>query len=153
MVLDPAGPLCYCKQRGCWEILCAGPAIGVQAREADLKDSRLLKMADGDPERIDARLVFDAARAGDAVAISIVDQFTRYFTQGILNIALLFVPEVIVLSGGLMRSIDLLMPPLEKTMQAYTEMVPAHRIKIVPAQLGYYAGLYGAAYSILSKKT
>jgi glucokinase len=152
MLLDPAGPLCYCRMRGCWEILCAGPAIGAQAREADLTNSSLLLMADSDREKIDARMVFDAARTGDVMAVSIVDKVSKYFTQAILNIALLFTPDVIVLSGGVMRSLDLLMPRLEQTMQAYTEIIPAQRIKIVPAQLGYHAGLYGAAYTILSKE-
>jgi hypothetical protein len=45
------------------------------------------------------------------------------------------------------------MPYLEQTMLAYNEMVPAHPIKIVPAQSGYYTGLYGAAYTTLSKES
>ena len=32
----------YCTQRGCWESLCAGPAIERQTREADLAGSLLL---------------------------------------------------------------------------------------------------------------
>jgi glucokinase len=88
---------------------------------------------------------------GDGVALSIIDAFTSYFIQGILNVCILFVPEVIVLSGGVLRSADLFMPRLERTLQAYTEMVPAHRVQVIPAKLGYYAGLYGAAYTIWSK--
>jgi glucokinase len=151
MLLDPSGPLCYCKMRGCWESLCAGPAIEQRAREADLTGSRLLGMATGEKEKIEARMVFEAARLGDRAALSIVATFTRYFVQGILNVSILFVPDLIVLSGGVMRSADLFMPKVEATLQAYTEMVPAHRIRILPAKLGYYAGLYGAAYTIWSK--
>jgi glucokinase len=152
MILDPSGPLCYCKHSGCWEILCAGPAIATRAREMDLTNSRLLEMANHDRSKLEARMIFDAARTGDAIALSLVDKVSKYFAQAILNISMMFVPDVIVLSGGVMRSVDLLMPRLEQTMRAYDEMVPAHRIKIVPAQLGYYAGLYGAAYTILSKE-
>jgi glucokinase len=151
MVLDPSGPPCYCKMRGCWESLCAGPAIEQQARESDLSGSRLLEMTSGERDKIEARMVFDAARIGDTTAQSIVDAFTRYLIQGILNVCILFVPDVIVLSGGIMRSADLFMPHLEGALQAYTEMVPAHRVHITPAKLGYYAGLYGAAYTIWSK--
>jgi glucokinase len=151
MVLDPNGPLCYCKMRGCWESLCAGPAIEQQARESNLSGSSLLEMASGEPDKIEARMVFDAARAGDATAKAIVDRFTQYLIQGILNVCILFVPDMIVLSGGIMRSADLFMPRLEAALQAYTEMVPAYRVHITPAKLGYYAGLYGAAYTIWSK--
>jgi len=58
---------------------------------------------------------------------------------------------VIVLSGGVMRSVDLFMPRIQQTLQDYRKIVPTHRIQIVPAQLGYYAGLYGSAYTIFQK--
>lgn len=151
MILDPSGAACYCGMRGCWESLCAGLAIQRLAREANLTGSQLLEMSNGEFEKIDARLVFEAARKGDVVALSIVERVSQYFTQGILNIAILFVPDVIVLSGGVMRSVDLFMPRLQQTMQAYRDMVPTHRIQIEPAQLGYYAGLYGSAYTIFRK--
>ena len=150
MILDPTGPACYCGARGCWESLCAGPAIERQARAADVTGSVLIEMASGDPEKITARMVFEAARTGDRVACSIVERFSAYFAQGILNIAILFVPEVIVLSGGVMRSLDLLMPRLQQTLRAYTAIIPGDHVQIMPAQLGYYAGIYGGAYSILS---
>jgi len=148
MLLDPSGPLCYCKMRGCWESLCAGPAIERQAREADLTGSRLLEMSAGDHEKISARIVFEAARTGDSAALAIVEKVSAYFAVAILNIAILFAPDMIVLSGGVMRSVDFFLPRIGQTMQDYREMVPAHRIQIVPAQLGYYAGLYGSAYTI-----
>jgi glucokinase len=151
MVLDPSGPLCYCTQRGCWESLCAGPAIERQAREADLGESLLLALANGDPEKVTGQLVFEAARRGDKTALSLVERTAEYFAQGVLNVAILFVPDVIILSGGVMRSLDLLMPRLQTTLQAYTAMVPAHRIQITPARLGYYAGLYGSAYTIFNR--
>ena len=151
MVLDPSGPLCYCKMRGCWEILCAGPSIERQARAADLTGSYLLELCEGDHEKISARIVFEAARTGDLAALSIVEKVSEYFTLAILNIAILFAPEVIVLSGGVMRSFDFFLPGIQRTMQSYRDMVPTHRIRIVPAQLGYYAGLYGSAYTIFKK--
>lgn len=148
MVLDPSGPLCYCKRHGCWESLCAGPAIERQVRKTDLTDSRLLEMAEGNCQKISARMVFEAARMGDVAALSIVEKVSEYFALAILNIAILFAPDMIVLSGGVMRSIDFFMPRIQQTMQDYREMIPAHRIQIVPARLGYYAGLYGSAYTI-----
>jgi glucokinase len=151
MVLDPSGPLCYCKQHGCWESLCAGPAIERQAREANLTGSHLLELSDGDSKKIDARLVFDAARAGDRAAIHIIEKVSKYFTQGVLNIAVLFTPDAIVLGGGVMSNVDLLLPDLQQKLQACREMVPAHRINITAAQLGEYAGLYGSAYTIFKK--
>jgi glucokinase len=151
MILDASGPACYCGMHGCWESLCAGPAIERQAREMNLAGSRLLELANHDPNQIDARMVFEAAQAGDAVALALVEKVSNFFTQGVLNVAILFVPDVIVLSGGVMRSIGFFLPHLQRTLQGYRDMVPAHRIQVAPAQLGYYAGLYGSAYTIFGK--
>ena len=151
MVLDPAGPLCYCKARGCWESLCAGPAIERQARAMDLTGSQLLEMSAGELYKIEARLIFESARRKDPLALALVERTVDYFSQGILNIAILFVPDVIVLSGGVMRSIEFFLPAVQETLQTHTDMVPADRIQVVPARLGYYAGLYGGAYTIFRK--
>lgn len=151
VVLDPSGPPCYCGAHGCWESLCAAPAIARLARQADLRHSILLEMAGGDAEKIDARLIAEAARLGDPSACAIMDKVAYYFSLGIINIIHSITPELIVLSGGVMKSVDLFLPQLNKAIAVHSVMIPANRVHIVPAQLGNYAGLYGAAYTIWSK--
>jgi len=51
-----------------------------------------------------------------------------------------------------MKSADLFMPALHEAIAAHSVMVPAKQVRILPAQLGYHAGLYGAAYTIWSKE-
>jgi glucokinase len=149
-LIDPSGPECYCGYCGCWESLISGPAISSQARGAGANE-RLVQLAGGDPERVDARLVAQAARDGDPTATAIMQKAARDFSLGIVNIISFFVPDVIVLSGGVMKSADLFLPTLERTLKTPNPMVPFDRVQIVPAQLGYYAGLYGGAYMILSE--
>lgn len=147
-LIDPDGPECYCGHRGCWESLISGTAISSAARSAK-NNVHLLALADGNPDRIDARLVADAARAGDPTAVEIMQKAARDFSLGIINVISLFVPDVLVLSGGVMKSADLFLPTLEQTLKTPNPMVPFDRVHILPAQLGYYAGLYGGAYMIL----
>jgi len=149
-LIDPDGPACYCGHRGCWESLISGLAISRYARGA--KDNgHLLAMAEGDPNRINARLVTEAARAGDPASLAIMQKAARDFSLGIINIISFFVPDVLVLSGGVMKSADLFLPTLEQTLKTPNPMVPFDRVHILPAKLGYYAGLYGGAYMILSE--
>ena len=148
-LIDPGGPECYCGYRGCWESLISGTAISSFARSAQSNEG-LLALAD-DSNRINARLVAEAARAGDPVAVEIMQKAARDFSLGIVNIISLFVPDVLVLSGGVMKSADLFLPTLEKTLKTPNPMVPFDQVRILPAQLGYYAGLYGGAYMILSE--
>lgn len=152
IVIDPSGPPCYCGANGCWESLCAGPAIAREAQQADLSGSVLLAMANGEREKIDARMVAEAARAGDPPATRIIEKAAHNFSLGIVNVITLFVPEMIVLSGGVMKSADLFLPTLRRVIARHSVMVPATDVRIEPAQLGAYAGLYGAAYTIWSKR-
>jgi glucokinase len=155
-VIDPSGPPCYCGARGCWESLASGPAIARRARELAQADpagqgAALLSMAGGDLERIDARMVAEAARQGDPLAGQVLDRAAYYLALGIFNIIFLFFPEVIVLSGGVMRSVDLFMPAIRRMLEQANTWIPARQVRITPAELGYHAGMYGAAYAIWKK--
>jgi glucokinase len=152
-VIDPSGPQCYCGLRGCWESLAAGPAIARQAREriGESPDSLLLKMCSGDATQIDGRMVAQATVQGDPLAASVMERAAWHFSLGVANIIILFLPDMIVLSGGVMNSLDLFMPALERMTTDIDVMVPARQVRIVPAQLGDRAGLYGAAWSVIQK--
>ena len=150
-IIDPSGPKCYCGAQGCWESLASGTAIGRFAQDAVLRgeSSIMLEMVADDVQSIDARTVAEAARRGDPLAKRVIEQAAYYFSLGLINIATLFVPDVIVLSGGVMKSMDLFMPHIQNALTEHSVMVPATRIKVIPAALGYYAGMYGAAYAIV----
>ncbi len=149
-LIDPNGPECYCGYHGCWESLISGTAISSQAREAK-NNEHLIALAGGDPNRLESRLVAEAAHDGDPTAAQIMQKAARDFSLGIVNIISFFVPDVLVLSGGVMKSAGLFLPTLEQTLKTPNPMVPFDRVKILPAQLGYYAGLYGGAYMILNE--
>jgi glucokinase len=83
MVLDPAGPLCYCGARGCWESLASGPALARSHGAAT-----------------DAREVFSLARQKDPRALAALEKFRAYTAQGLGNLITLFAPETIVVGGG-----------------------------------------------------
>jgi len=150
-LIDPNGPKCYCGYCGCWESLISGPAISSQARSAFSSDPHT-DLALSDPNRLDARFVAEAARAGDATALAVMQNVARDFSIGIINVISLFVPDVLVLSGGVMKSADLFLPTLKEMLRTPNPMVPFDRVRIVPAKLGYYAGLYGSAHTILCEK-
>lgn len=149
-LIDPNGPECYCGHRGCWESLISGLAISSAARSAK-HNEHLIALALNDPNRVTAHFIAEAARAGDPVASEIMQKAARDFSLGIINIISFFVPDVLVLSGGVMKSADLFLPTLEKTLKTPNPMVPFDRVNILPAKLGYYAGLYGGAYMILNE--
>jgi predicted NBD/HSP70 family sugar kinase len=66
-----------------------------------------------------------------------------------LAISALFVPDTVVMSGGIMKSIGLFMPAMQQAIATHNIMVPSSRVQVLPAKLGYHAGLIGAAYPII----
>jgi glucokinase len=158
-IVDPSGPQCYCGGKGCWESMSSGTAIGRAAREVlqasglpsgpEKPGSILLDLAGGEIERVDSGLVAEAARQGDRLALQVIERAAEAFATGVFNILMLFQPEMIVLSGGVVRSLDLFMPAIERVIEAADAYIPARQVRILPAALGYYAGIYGAAYAIL----
>jgi glucokinase len=56
--------------------------------------------------------VFEGARGGDGVAISVVRETAKYVAMAIANLAAAIDPEVIVIGGELAEAGDLLMEPV-----------------------------------------
>ncbi len=133
-VLDPSGPLCYCKARGCWESLASGPAMAEWARAQN-------------PERgaLTAEQICEMARQGDEVACRAVEREGDYIGLGLANLVTMFVPDTIALGGGLMKSADLFLDRARAVVRTISTQVPTEKTRIMPASLGADAGLIGAA--------
>ena len=97
---------------------------------------------------MNALKVAEAALNGDGYAKSIIEKVADYIGIGVINVISFFVPDTIVLSGGVMKSIDLLMPAIQKAITTHNIMIPSTRVRVLPAKLGYHSGLIGAAYPI-----
>ena len=144
--VDPAGPVCYCGAHGCWESLASGTAIGALAREQARKNpSRLLELAGKDPDKIDARLVTQAARAGDETALAVIHQSAFHLALGLVTLLHLYLPDCVVFTGGVMHSFDLFESDLKETIHRHSVMSPLADIPLRLSELGQEAGVMGAA--------
>ena len=96
-------------------------------------------------DRVTARTVVEAARAGDRLARHILDGAIIYLAMGIANIVSLLNPEIIVLGGGLFQASDLLLEPVRREFKKWAQPLAAQKVRIELSDLGEHAGLYGAA--------
>lgn len=126
-VIDPTGPQCFCGARGCWESLASGPALAQRGGRSNAKD------------------VCDAARRGDKIALIAIEQEGFYLGMGIANLITLFVPDIIVLGGGVIQSHDLFWERIHSIIQTSCGLVPFEKTRLLPAALGLDVGLIGAA--------
>ena len=148
VIVEPDGPLCGCGNRGCWEQVASGGAIGRVGRETVLEHphSLMFRLAGGDPASVTGKVVTEAAQQGDEVSAGIVAQAGRRLGEGIAGLVNVLDPQVVVVGGGVIVAGDLLLDPARASFVDALEG-PEHRprVPIVPAQLGNDAGAVGAA--------
>ena len=94
----------------------------------------------GLPEPLSARSIFDAARAGNALAATVIENEARLLAQAIAAIAAVLDPAMVVLGGGIGQNFDLLGERIERQLHALTPLRP----QLVPSQLGQDVVLLGA---------
>lgn len=147
------GPKCACGNYGCLEALTSGPAIARQTVEAIEKGARTIikDLVKGRLKKITAKLVYEAAKRGDQLAIDILEGAGEYLGIGIANVIDHFDPEMIIISGGVAQAGDLILEPARKVAKEKVWDLPAKRVQIVPSALGKEAGVIGAATLILKE--
>jgi glucokinase len=147
MIIRMDGEPCTCGNRGCMERYCSATAIIRMAREMlpQYPDSVIMESCEGDMNKINARMVVDAARVGDAVGESVFRRYVCYLSQGIANICNVLDPEVIVLGGGVSKSGAFLLDAVRKEVPKYCLFKDLEYARIELAELGADAGLIGAA--------
>lgn len=137
---------CNCGKYGCLEQYTSATGIVRMAKR------KLAKSADETSlrslENITAKDIFDAAKAGDAVAKELVDELGEILGSTLSNIACVVNPEAIVIGGGVSKAGAVLIDTIEEhfrenAFHAFKET----RFEL--ATLGNDAGIYGCMCMIL----
>jgi glucokinase len=146
-IVELNGLACNCGGRGCLEMYASGPAIAARAAQAVIqrRPTSITTLAGADLNRVTAGLVVQAAREGDELAGSILEQAGVYIGIAVSNTILTISPRKVVFGGGVMAAGELLLAPIRRTVRERVFLVPAQHVEIVQAQLGDDAGLIGAA--------
>lgn len=108
---------------GPFEWITGGRGIATRGLQAArrAKKSGILAAANGQPDAVDAAAVFAAARRGDRTARRIVHDAVQTLATGIATLCCAVNPEVVILSGGLARSHEQIVPLLTDEL---TQWVP-----------------------------
>lgn len=129
MTVERDGASCPCGRRGCWERYASGSALSM--------------LSDG----LSGEEVFQQFAAGDERATRVIEKFIDWIALGLASLTNICDPDVIVLGGGVISSLDSHFDMVtERTKAAlYSAEWRAHP-RIVPASLGERAGAIGAAH-------
>ena len=148
IIIDSKGPLCKCGVSGCLEALASRTAIRRMAQERlkGVTSSKMIEIANGSLEDIDARIVFQAADSGDKLALEIANQVMDYLCIGIINLVSLFDVEYIIISGEMAKESEFLIRGLNERVRIYKRPYFGNLdIHLEKSSMGEDAAAIGAA--------
>ena len=142
MIIDPDGPLCGCGHHGHVESFSSGPSITRYVKEQIESGHNSTLRAQ---PNLSAAHIADAARAGDALAISAFERAGFYLGIAVANYLAIFDPSILIFGGGVSQVGNYLFKPFEESLRKHT-FHPQYldNLVITKAALGDDAGLLGA---------
>ena len=144
-MVDDEEEECGCGNKGCLEQYASATGVVRLARHRLEKDDAPSVLRGGE---LSAKAVFDAVKAGDAVAIEIAEQFGEYLGKGLATVASVVNPEAFVIGGGVSKAGEILLPFIEPPFKKYVFRA-CKNVEFTFAKLENDAGIYGVAGLVL----
>ena len=144
MSINFDGPECNCGSRGCLESYVSTWAVEKRIKALALMRGgswKAIYNATGGA----VKGLFDAARDGDREAIELADEVGRYLGFGVASLANALAPQMVVLGGGISQAGEILFSAVRKGFRERALLPLRDAVQIVPAKLGEYSVVVGAA--------
>lgn len=138
---------CKCGSRGCLEQYCSATGLVRCAKKA-LAERPEFPTVLREEEYLTAKDVCDAAKAGDKLALELLEQLSSRLGWALTAAAGTVDPEVFVIGGGLSNAGDIL---LESIAQGYRACAfhALQNVEFTLAKLGNDAGIYGCVRMLM----
>lgn len=146
-VRDEETEHCNCGGVGCLEQVASATGIAREARRvmaAGDAPSSMRKYGDG----ISAKNVLDEAKAGDELALKVMDTVGHYLGLALAQVSMTVDPDIFVIGGGVSKAGQFLIDQIWKHYDKFTP-ISENKAKLGLAKLGNDAGIYGAARLVL----
>ena len=151
MVIERGGDRCTCGRHGCFEAYSSATALIKRTKWAMEEDAGSLMWQSCTSDTADGKTAFSYADT-DVSAKEVVDWYIKRLACGLVNLANIFRPEIIMLGGGVAGQGERLSVPLQnllnKELFGGTQYAP---VKIAIASLGSDAGAFGAAALVMGE--
>ena len=145
MVIERGGLKCTCGRHGCFEVYSSATALIRDTKRAMIENVDSEMWQDYTPDTVDGLTAFSHAKT-DRTAAKIIENYENNLVCGLVNLANIFRPDVIMLGGGIANQGENLTKPVQKK---FDSELFAHglgvAVPIVKASLGNKAGVMGAA--------
>ena len=149
--IDYNGPVCHCGNVGCLEAMAAGPAIAARGLEAvQSGSSDMLAEAMAANEGImTAKIVGDAAKAGDLAANEIIKSSGRMVGGMLAGLVNFFNPQMILIGGSVSHIGIRYLSAIRQAVLRRSTALSTRHLRIEFSPLGKDAGVIGAIWLAL----
>lgn len=147
ITIDYNGPLCNCGNYGCVEAYVGQKYLShrVVQQLKSHPESLVNKLVDGDEERLEPKIISEAAEKGDKFALQIWEETGMYIGIAVAAAFNMFDVATLIIGGGVAKAGKPLFDSVEKTIKARVLPPVRSRVKVICAQLENSAGILGAA--------
>ena len=129
------GRLCGCGRKGCLETYCSATGVARTAREFLVARSEPSLLRSIPAEEIVSKDVYDAAVKGDKIAQDIFEFTGRILGEALADFIAFSSPEAIVLFGGLAKSGDYIMKPIQQALDENVLPIFKGKTKLLLSEL------------------
>lgn len=147
-VKDDEEVQCGCGGHGCLEQYASGTGLVREAKRAMDRSSAPSVLRDIERDKLAAKDVTNAAKAGDKLADEVVRYCFGFLGREFANLSVIVDPAVYIIGGGVSRAGQYLIDVIRESYEPNLHMLrePAD---IVLAELGNDAGMLGAARLVM----
>ncbi|MCX8057294.1 MAG: ROK family protein [Ignavibacteria bacterium] len=152
ITIDYSGPNCKCGKKGCVEAYAGNSYIKQRTinKLHEYPDSLILELINHDLDKIEPKVINDAAQKGDVLAIKILKETGFYIGIGLANIANILDIKHFIIGGGISQAGSVLLGAIENSIKEHGVKNIVKDVKVYSAKLKNRAGILGAASLVLS---
>ena len=148
MIINVNGNQCTCGLKGCYEAYASASAL-IKLTKEKMEQNKNSVLWNVGLDKIDGATAFKYASI-DETAKQIMEEYLDYVAVGLVNVANVFRPQIILLGGGISNEGDNLVIPLRERLN---KMIFAGdkgpKVELSVASLKNKAGLLGACALIM----
>lgn len=146
--IDRNGRTCSCGNKGCYEQYASMTALVRTVREnLPLKSAPLLT-----EDMINGRVIFEEVATGNEEMSFIVDKWIDDISAGLVSLAHIFNPELILIGGGVSKQEELFVAKVRQKVHDNAMTNFGNELEIKAATLGNDAGLVGAVHFFIEQE-
>lgn len=140
---------CYCGKVGCLETVASGRAIIKTASEAIRNGVKTAIVNTSGNQGVTLASIIKAAKQDDIFAIDLLQKAGEKIGEGISTLIHLFNPQLLVIGGEIVDSGDLVIAPIQQTLNKYTLTRLKNQCEIKMSDLNSHSTIMGTLMVVM----